>query len=260
MDLHLKGRVALITGASKGIGRAVAEVLAAEGCDLVLVARDAGRLSEAAGEIARRHGVKVATIAADIADEGEAARLTAEAGPVDILVNNAGAIPRGSILDVDEQAWRAGWDLKVFGYVRLCRLFLPKMFERGKGVVLNVIGVAGERPDANYVATTSANAALMMLTQSLGGDSVRHGVRVVGVNPGLVATDRFLGNIKRRAGIALGDADRWREMIDLPMGRVAEPREIADVVAFLVSDRASYISGSVVTVDGGLRARPPAGV
>src|SRR5690606_34947797 len=105
----------------------------------------------------------------------------------------------------------------------------------GKGVVLNVIGVAGERPDANYVATTSANAALMMLTQSLGGDSVRHGVRVVGVNPGLVATDRFLGNIKRRAGIALGDADRWREMIDLPMGRVAEPREIADVVAFLVS-------------------------
>ena len=260
MELHLKGKTALITGASKGIGRAVADALAAEGCGLVLVARDEERLLKTAEEIKGQHGTKVTTFAADITRRGDTERLAAAAGPIDILVNNAGAIPRGSIAEVDEEAWRASWDLKVFGYIRLCRLLLPQMCERKRGVILNVIGVAGQRPDANYVVTASANAALMMLTESLGGDSVRHGVRVLGINPGLVATEKFLGNIQRRAEAKFGSADRWREMIDLPIGRLAQPEEIADVVAFLVSDRAGYISGTVVTVDGGLRTRPPSGV
>jgi 3-oxoacyl-[acyl-carrier protein] reductase len=260
MDLRLKGKAALITGASKGIGRAIAGALAAEGCPLILVARDVEKLSKAAEEITAKHGTKVSMIAADMTRKDEAERLFAEAGDADILINNAGAVPRGSIADVDEEAWRSAWDLKVFGYIRLCRLFLPTMVARRSGVILNVIGIAGQRPDANYIATTSANAALIMLTESLGGDSVRHGVRVLGVNPGLVATDKFMGNIKRRAELKFGSADRWPEMIDLPMGRLAEPAEIADVVAFLVSERAGYISGTVVNVDGGLRTRPPSGV
>lgn len=260
MDLDLKGKTALITGASKGIGRAVAEVLAAEGCNLHLVARSADALNAAAAELGSRHSISVTTHAFDLTSAAAAERLAAAAGPLDILVNNAGAVPRGSLTEVDDEAWRAGWELKVFGYVRLCRLVLPRMQEKRSGVIVNVIGVAGQRPDANYVATTSANAALMMFTESLGGDSVRHGVRVVGVNPGLVATERFMGNIRRRAEIKFGAAERWPDMIDLPMGRPAQPAEIADVVAFLASRRASYISGTIVTVDGGLRARPPSGV
>jgi len=260
MDLNLKRKTALITGASKGIGKAVAQALAAEGCNLHLVARGDELLRQVAGDLAQRFGVTVEASALDLTQDASLAQLTARLGTIDILVNNAGAVPRGSIAEVDDQSWRTGWDLKVFGYIRLCRALLPAMRARKSGVIVNIIGVAGERPDANYVATASANAALMMVTESLGGDSVRDGVRVIGVNPGLVATDRFLGNIKRRAALKYGSEDRWREMIDLPIGRAADPREIADVVAFLASDRASYISGTIVTVDGGLRSRPPSGV
>jgi NAD(P)-dependent dehydrogenase (short-subunit alcohol dehydrogenase family) len=261
MDLDLRGQSALITGASKGIGKAIAQVLAAEGCCLHLAARSQEPLSELADELTNKYGVIVQTHALDLQREDDADRLVVATGPVDILVNNAGAVPRGGLSEVDEKMWRAGWELKVFGYIRLCRAFLPIMCERKSGVIINVIGVAGQRPDANYIATSSANAALMMFSESLGGDSVRHGVRVVGVNPGLVATDRFLSNIKRRAELKFGSADRWQEMLsDLPIGRPAQPEEIADAVAFLASKRASYISGTIVTIDGGLRARPTSGI
>lgn len=259
MELNLKGHTAVVTGASKGIGRAVAAGLAAEGCNLHIVARNRNLLDQLAAELATRHSVSVQAHSFDLGERAAATELAAATGAVDILVNNAGAIPRGSLDDVDDETMRTGWELKVFGYIRLCRAYYPLMRERRSGVIVNVIGAAGQRPDANYIAPTSANAALMMFTQSLGGESVGHGVRVVGVNPGLVATDRFKNNIRKRAAKKFGDEERWPEFFkDLPIGRVASPEEIADVIIFLASSRASYVSGTVVTADGGLMARPPA--
>ena len=134
------------------------------------------------------------------------------------------------------------------------------MCQRRTGVIINIVGVSGERPDANYIATCTANAGLMMFSEALGGESVRHGVRVLGLNPGIV-TDRFMGNIKRRALKLYGDETRWEEMLKgMPIGRLARPEEIAGVVTFLASDRAAYMSGTTITVDGGLKSRPPPGI
>lgn len=261
MQLELEGKTALVTGASKGIGAAIARTLAAEGCALHLVARNADALAALRDDIARAHKSKVEIHAADLAEPDSATRLAHAIPLPDILVNNAGAVPRGSIAEVDEAAWRTGWELKIYGYIRLCRVFYPELVKRRSGVIVNIIGMAGERPDANYVATATGNAALMMFTRSLGGDSVRHGVRVVGVNPGLIATDRFNANIRKRALAKFGSEERWPEFLkDLPIGRAGEPREIAEVTAFLASPRAAYISGTIVTVDGGLSARPTTSV
>ncbi len=261
MDLNLRGKTALVTGASKGIGRAVAFGLASEGCDLHITARSSEALIQLGYELAQRFGVRVEPHAGDLADAGFASELASRIGAVDILVNNAGAIPRGNLAEVDEARWRQGWELKVFGYIRLCRLFYPLMCERRSGVIINIIGVSGQRADANYIATVTANSGLMMFSESLGGESVRHGVRVVGVNPGIVATDRFMGNIKQRAIKMYGDEARWTDILkDLPIGRLARPEEISDAIAFLASERASYISGVTITIDGGLKSRPPTGI
>ena len=261
MDLNLRGKTAIVTGASKGIGRAVAFGLASEGCDLHIVARFRDALLQLSAELTERFGIRVESHAGDLADAGFASEIADKIGAVDILINNAGAIPRGNLNEVDEERWREGWELKVFGYIRLCRLFYPLMCSRRTGVIINIIGVAGQRADANYIATATANAGLMMFTESLGGESVRHGVRVVGVNPGIVATDRFMGNIRQRAIKMYGEESRWIEILqELPIGRLAKPEEISDGIVFLASERASYISGVTITIDGGLKSRPPTGI
>ena len=174
---------------------------------------------------------------------------------VDILVNNAGDIPTGSLESIQSATWRQCWDLKVFGYVDLTRAILPRMQARMSGVVVNVIGVAGERPNPNYIAGCMGNASLMMLTECLGGESIRHGVRVVGVNPGPTMSDRHLAHVMERAENTLGDANRYPELeARYPSGRSSTVEEIADTVAFLASDRASHISGTTLRVDGGVRA------
>jgi NAD(P)-dependent dehydrogenase (short-subunit alcohol dehydrogenase family) len=252
MDLGLAGRTALVTGASKGIGRAVAEGLAAEGCHLHLAARTKADLDAARDAIRARWNVNVSVHAADLSDGDTCRRLAASAGDVDILVNNAGAIPGGDIASVDEARWRAAWDLKVFGYVNLARAVYPAMRARGRGVIVNVIGVGGEVLAPNYIAGAAGNAALMAFSRALGAESFDNGVRVVGINPGMVATDRMRTLMETRAEKELGDRSRWREYVKgLPQGRAAEPREVADAVLFLASDRASYISGTVLTIDGG---------
>jgi len=256
MNLELNGKTALVTGGSRGIGRAVALALASEGCALHLASRTQADLERARDEIARAHGVPVETHAVDLADRAALLALARSVGPVDILVNNAGAIPGGRIDQIDDETWKRAWDLKVFGFVGLCREMLAAMQARGHGVIVNVIGLAGERPDAGYLAGSGANAALMAMTRALGAASVAHGVRVVGVNPGLVATDRMVGLLRARAADTLGDAERWRELMSAyPFGRPAHPEEVADVVCFLASARASYVSGTIVTVDGGAGAR-----
>jgi short-subunit dehydrogenase len=146
MDLGLRGRRALVTGASKGIGLACAEALAAEGCDLALVARTAADLQAAGARIRAASNVAVAARALDLGESGNVDALAAEFPDIDILVNNAGAIPGGSLDQVEEARWRAAWDLKVFGYVNMCRRFYALMRGRGRGVIVNVIGAAGESP------------------------------------------------------------------------------------------------------------------
>ena len=256
MELGLRGKVAIVTGGSKGIGRAVAETLAAEGCALHLVSRTKGALDEAADAIRRRHQAAVQVHALDLSQSHSVASLAAAAGDADILVNNAGAIPGGSLDMVDEARWRAAWDLKVFGYINLTREFLARMGRRGRGVIVNVIGLAGERMNANYVAGSAGNASLMAFTRAVGSTSLDQGVRVVGVNPGPVQTDRILTLWRTQAEKELGDPNRWPEyQKKLPMGRAAAPQEVADLVAFLASERASYITGTVMTIDGGIGAK-----
>ena len=252
MDLGLQGKRVLITGASRGIGLATALRFAEEGADLFLVARNATDLNASVSQIRSHHNVAVQSISADLARSEQIDRVVAAAGPIDVLINNAGSIPGGTLDEIDEARWRQAWDLKVFGYINLTRRVHPQMSDRKSGVIVNVIGMAGERPDAPYIAGSAGNASLMAFTRALGGTSTSYGVRVVGVNPGLVATDRLKSLLRPKAEKKFGDAERWNEFVDhLPPKRAADPDEIATVVTFLASPRASYVSGTIVTVDAG---------
>lgn len=257
MDLHLDGRTALVTGASKGIGLGIARCFAGEGCNLRLTARSGELLDEAADELRAAHGVTVETLAADLATaDGRDAVL--DAWPdVDILVNNAGDIPAGTIDDIDDAGWRTGWELKVYGYIALTRFHLARMKARGRGVIINVIGAAGERPLASYIAGSMGNSGLMALTVALGAESPNHGVRVLGVNPGPIATERIIKLSRIWAEERFGDPERWEDVLATsPFGRAGEVDEVASTVVFLASDRSGYTSGTIVTVDGGWASRP----
>ena len=256
MDLKLTGKTALITGASKGIGRATAEILASEGCNLILVARTAGDLDAAKNAIIRKANVRVDTVAADLSDSANVTKLANDFPGIDILVNNAGAIPGGTLLDVDEAKWRTAWDLKVFGYVNMCRAFYALMKARKAGVIVNVVGNAAQTHDPEYICGVAGNAALTALTQSLGSVSPRDGIRVVAVNPGPVSTDRLIGLMRKKAQDRTGNAENWRDLLKpLPFGRASTPEEIGAMIAFLASDHSGYSSGSVVIIDAGLSAR-----
>jgi len=256
MDLYLAGRRVLITGATGGIGRALARGFANERCELVLLGRSLELLSALRAEIIEFSNVPVAVQAIDLALPGAAQAMADKFSTTDILINNAGAIRRGNLLEVDESTWRASWDLKVFGYINMTRAFIAPMFSRGVGVIVNVIGVAAERIDEGYVVGSSGNASLVAFTRAIGSRSIDRGVRVLGVNPGWVETPKALITLRERAGASLGDPDRWRELLkDQPRGRLITPDEIANVITFVASDRASALSGHVVTVDAGWAAR-----
>jgi hypothetical protein len=256
MDLKLSGRTALVTGGSRGIGFGIAQSLAAEGCHLHLASRSGPDLEAARNKLTAAHKVNVTTHALDLAVSENARKLGETCRDVDILVNNAGAIPQGTLTGLDEKAWRDSWDLKVFGYINLSRAIYAAMCQRKRGVIVNIIGGAGERPTAGYVAGSMANAGLMAFSRALGAESPGHGVRVIGLNPSATATDRGVMRWRNQAQKDLGDPERWRELTrGFPFGRPATVEEIADVVAFLCSDRASYVSGTVISVDGGAAAR-----
>ena len=252
MDLQLAGKTALITGGSKGIGRATAEVLAGEGCHVILVARDQATLDEAAAGIRAKRQVSVRTIAADLSSDAAVRKVAAEAGELDILVNNAGAIPPGDVLSVDDARWRLAWDLKVFGYISFCRVVYGQMKARGAGVIVNVIGSAGEKFPTNYIAGAAGNASLMAFTRALGKGAPADGLRVVAINPGPVETDRLVMLRRADAQLKFGDPERWRELTsEMPFGRAASPAEIGNAVAFLASPVSGYTTGTVLTIDGG---------
>ena len=257
MDLDLKGRSVLISGASKGIGRAVAEEFAREGCSLFLVSRTAADLERARDEIRARHNVPVEIHAADLSRPEARQAVVEKAGNIDILINNAGAIPKGDLLELDDARWREAWDLKVFGYINMCREFYRAMQARKSGVIINIIGVSSEKLDYDYLAGSTGNAGLVAFTRALGSLSIEYGVRVLGVNPGYIETERAVRGLRIRAQKELGDPEKWPDLVRdlLPGGRMIAPKEIADVVAFLASDRASAMCGQIVTVDAGFASR-----
>ena len=242
MDLNLKGKQVLVTGGSKGIGRACAEAFAAEGAGVKIASRNPPAGAEAK--------------AIDLSQRGAAEELARWAGELDILVNNAGAIPGGDLLKVDEETWRRAWELKVFGYINLTRAVYAGMKKRKRGVIVNIIGSAGEKLDAAYLAGSTGNAALMAFTRALGGASHADGIRVLGINPGPTATDRLITLYKQRAETLLGDAKRYEELFtNMSFGRPGKAEEIAAAVVFLASERSAYTSGCILTIDGGLAAR-----
>ncbi|MCO5106269.1 MAG: SDR family oxidoreductase [Burkholderiaceae bacterium] len=256
MDMKLGGRTALITGGSQGIGFAIARMLAAEGCHLHLVARSAGDLDAARARLREIADVDVRVHPMDLSQRGRVEELAARCPDVDILVNNAGSIPRGSIEEIDEDTWRQAWDLKVFGYINMCRAYYRTMKARRSGVIVNILGNGGERVDAGYIAGAAGNASLMAFTRALGGNSPVDGVRVVGVNPGPVATERLVRLMQKEARTRLGDPQRWQELAaSFPFGRAATVDEIAATVVLLASDHSSYTSGTIVTIDGGMANR-----
>lgn len=260
MDMQLTGRRVLITGASQGIGEGLAKAFAAEGCELALVARSADKLEALAAALRTTHGVRVDVLALDMTQPGAIAQVARFAGDVDVLVNNAGAIPGGNLWDVGAEQWRQGWELKVFGYIDLTRAVYPGMKARAKegrgGVILNNIGNGGQNPDFNYIAGSTGNAALMAFTCALGGRSLEDGIRVVGVNPGPVATERIAKVLRNHAARLLGDERRSSElMAGYPLGRAATVAEVADLFVYLASPRSAYTSGTIVTVDGGITSR-----
>jgi NAD(P)-dependent dehydrogenase (short-subunit alcohol dehydrogenase family) len=259
MDLKLTGKTALITGGSKGIGRATAEIFAAEGCNVIIVSRSAESLAAAKSSIARKSNVRVDTVAADLSDSANVDQLARDYPDIDILVNNAGAIPGGALLDVSEATWRKAWDLKVFGYVNMCRAFYALMKARKAGVIINVVGNAADTHDPEYICGVAGNAALTAFTQSLGSVSARDGIRVVALSPGPVETDRIVALMKKKAKDRTGSEDSWEDLRKpLPFQRCASPEEIGAAAAFLASPHSGYTSGSVVTIDAGLSARATA--
>src|SRR5262245_58772299 len=239
MDLNLKGKKVLVTGGSKGIGRACAEAFAAEGAKVKIASRN-----PQAGPDAK---------AIDISQRGAAEELAGWAGELDILVNNAGAIPGGDLLKVDEETWRKAWELKVFGYINLTRAVYAGMKKRRSGVIVNIIGSAGEKLDAAYIAGSTGNAGLMAFTRALGGASHKDGVRVLGINPGPTATDRLITLYKQRAETLLGDASRYQELFrEMSFGRPGKAEEIERAAVVLACDRSRYTRRCIVTVERGL--------
>lgn len=253
MDLALTGKKILITGASQGIGEGLAAAFAAEGGTLYLTARSGDKLAQVAADLIARYGIAAHVLALDMTAVGAIDRIVEFAGDADVLVNNAGAIQGGDLWEIDEAKWRAGWELKLYGYINLTRVIYTRMKQRGAGVILNNIGNGGENFDFNYVAGTTGNAALMAFTRALGGKSIQDGIRVVGVNPGPVETDRIRNILRKRADGRLGDGERYTELLaDYPLGRAANVCEIADMFVFLASERSSYTSGTIITIDGGI--------
>ncbi len=252
MDLGLTGRRVLVTGGSKGIGLACAAAFLAEGASVAICSRSAENVASALTLHPALRG-----FVADCADADAAGRMVAKAeaelGPIDVLVNSAGAAKRSPPDDLTPSHWRAAMDAKYFSTINVVDPLIKLMAQRGRGVVINVIGTGGKVAAPIHLAGGAANAALMLATAGLGNAYAGRGVRVVGVSPSLTETSRVAEGLAADAaaqGIGLDEA-RSRAVSKLPLGRMASAEEVADLVVFLASDRASYVSGTTLSVDGG---------
>ncbi|MEI7445206.1 MAG: SDR family oxidoreductase [Burkholderiales bacterium] len=255
MDLGLAGKVAIVTGATQGIGRATAFRLAQEGASVALCGRDAGRLEQTLAEL-RAAGARAIGVQADVAAAADCERLVAETvaafGGVDILVNNAGTAQVGAFESVTDETWQADLDLKLFAAIRLCRRVIPSMRARGGGRIVNVTNIGAKQPSAKSMPTTVSRAAGQAMTKALSRELAPDGILVNTVCIGLVRAGQHEARARARG---VETEALYAEMgRGVPLGRVGEADEAADVIAFLVSARASFVTGSSVNIDGGASA------
>jgi len=255
MNLDLNNKVAVVTGASRGIGREVSLALSQEGMDVALVARGSSELEQLAARL-RASGRKALPLAYDLRDRRAAETIieaaVREFGKIDLLVNNAGDTKGGRFFDLSDDDWALGFELKVFGYVRMSRAAWPQL-RQSKGLIVNIIGSNSRAGKANYTIGGAANASLVNFTKSLADLGQTDGVRVNAINPGLTLTDRWRNRLEtaaKQGGISFEDAC-GQAVAQWGVLRFAQPKEIADMVAFLASHRASYLQGAIIDIDGG---------
>jgi 3-oxoacyl-[acyl-carrier protein] reductase len=255
MELGLKGKIALVTGSSRGIGRGTALALAAEGCDVMLTGRDGAALEKVAAEI-RKMGRRAAIAMLDLREPGAAEKLIAqtkrELGGLDILVNNAGATKRGDFLDLTDDDWADGYALKFFGHMRLARAAWPLLKER-HGSLISIGGTGGRKPEAEFTIGASVNAAVAAFSKCLADRGKEEGVQVNCIHPSMVETDRLWRRIKAEMERTGWPEDKARKEMCKGFGitRFGKVEDVADLITFLVSSRATWMHGATIELDGG---------
>ncbi len=252
MKLGLEGKVAIITGGSKGIGQATALGFLAEGASVLVCARGKEALEETVRLAGKQGEGRIVGMQADLTQGDTIKAVVAKCrdtfGRVDILINNAGSARPGDFLTLTDEAWTDDWTLKFFGYVRMAREVLPIMQQQGNGVIINVIGTGALKPMGSYMIGGAANAALNHFTKALADEGAKRGVRVVGVNPGPILTER-LEKFLSTFGAGNSREEALKKMT--PLGRVGQSEEVADLLLFLSSERAAFIHSANITIDGG---------
>jgi 3-oxoacyl-[acyl-carrier protein] reductase len=260
MEFGLSGRVAIVTGASRGIGKACAAELAAEGADVILLSKDGARNAAACAELAPRAKGRVVGAPADLNDEAAVsavfARTMAEFGRLDILVNCGAVVGRGDFFSLDEARWARMFEDKLDGTARCLRLAAPLMRQRKWGRIVNVLGGAARQPQPAAVSVGLNNAAILNLIKAVAGDLAKHGILINAVIPSVIHSERLDETIRVEAArTGKSEAEmRAARVARIPLGRMGEGREVGAVVAFLASERASFVTGSAWAVDGGAAA------
>ncbi len=252
MDLNLKDKVAIVTGASRGIGRSIAQTLSTEGMKLVLAARTKNDLEETAALCKTESFI----LPVDLRETSAADKIVTATieyfGQIDLLVNNAGATKRNDFFALSDDDWQDGFALKFFGAMRLSRAAWPHL-QKSQGSVVNIVGIGGKTASADFTIGGSVNAALMNLTKALADRGTKDGIRVNAINPGSIETDRLSARIKNLVNEYKVDESTMRKQMAEKVGvsRFGEPDEIANMVAYLASSQANYIQGAIIDIDGG---------
>jgi 3-oxoacyl-[acyl-carrier protein] reductase len=258
MDMGLKGAVTVVTASSQGLGKATALALAQEGANLVMCARDVERLEAAAREIREQTGVEVITVPADVSTEEGISAVVAAAverfGRIDVLVTNAGGPPPGDFTKHSDEAWQRAFELNLLSVVRLIRAALPHLQASGRGRIINFSSTSVKQPIEGLILSNSLRAGVIGMAKTLAGEFAPYGITVNNIAPGRIDTER-VRSLDRNRATALGISEeeaKQAQIANIPLGRYGEPLELAALAVFLASDKASYITGTTIPVDGGM--------